>query len=110
MLVNHGNSCDLAVGEEVKKCYVCGVEKPLSKFAQKRKKWDTRCKDCRNIKFRERYRQIRKAKKQHRSIPVRKVVDVCFRGGEMAAVRQKTVEAIIADLVLEVFTEKYSYE
>lgn len=110
MLVNHGNSCDLAVVGEAKKCYVCGVEKALSKFAKKREKWDTRCKDCRNKKFRERYRRIRKTKKEYRSIPIQKVVDVCIRDGQMSALRRKTIEAIIGDLVLDVFTENYSYE
>jgi hypothetical protein len=110
MLVNHGNSSDLSVVEETKKCYVCGVEKPLSKFAQKRGKRDSRCKECRNKKFRERYRRIRNAKKKYRSVPIQKVVDVCFHGDGMDAIRQKTVESIIANLVLDVFTEKYSYE
>lgn len=110
MLANHGISSDLAVVEEVKKCYGCGVEKSLSKFAQKRKKRDSQCKECRNKKFRERYRRIRSAKKKYRSIPVQKVVDVCFRDDEMSAVRRKTIEAIISDLVLDVFTESYGYE
>ena len=110
MLVNHGNSCDLSVVEGAKKCYVCRVEKALSKFAKKRDKWDTRCKDCRNKKFREHYHRIRKAKKRYSSIHVQTVVDVFIRDEEMSAVRRKTVEAIISDLVLDVFTESYGYE
>ena len=110
MLVNNGFSGDLSVVGEVKKCYGCGVEKPLSKFAQKRQKRDSQCKECRNKKFRERYRRVRNAKKKYRSIPVQRVVDVFLRDGEMSAVRRKTIEAIISDLVLDVFTESYSYE
>lgn len=110
MPLNCGDLNDPTVVSDVKKCYGCDVIKPLSDFARKREKWDTRCKVCRNEKFRERYHRIRKAKRQYRSIPIHKVVDVPIRGSGTTGIAQKTVETILSDLVLDVFTEKYGYE
>ncbi|MGE0175151.1 MAG: hypothetical protein AB7T49_20320 [Oligoflexales bacterium] len=104
------NPADLPIVARVKKCYVCDVEKPVDNFARKRNGWDTRCKDCRNNWFRERYNRIRKTKKESNLLPIQRVIDVGLRDSAMSALRRKTLEAIISDIVLDVFTENYGYE
>ena len=92
-----------------KRCSSCGQNLNVKMFAKKRRSFDSRCKVCRNEKFRNRYKAIRLAKKKIQKFAIHKVVEIQNRVScetDKNATSSKVLESILADLVLDVFMGK----
>lgn len=97
------------IAGENKECYLCAQIKPVDAFAKKRNGYDSRCKQCRNKQFKERYRKKRSAKKRYRETLINQVAEVYVRSDERHE-RFKQRQRILADLVLEVLSERFGNE
>lgn len=88
-----------------KTCYACGQLKTVTLFAKKRSAWDTRCKSCRNKKFHQRYRLMKRARNLRRRRVNIEIIEarICPGEGDLDLQKQERMtilESALIDLAM----------
>lgn len=92
-------------------CYYCKSEKPVTEFAIKRNKRDTRCKQCKREIRNTRYKQKQKMLKRHRKNRIQYVTEKPYETNKESYLSDRAImKSLLTDLCVSVFTKYYSVE